>query len=99
MQDAAALRQLRRDSLAFAESHGLTTAQIAGATITVLDVNFIDETHAAVNFTLTIPGRGDVIVDKVGYAVVDSGRWKVALRTSCDLLSLDGLIGPCPPTP
>jgi hypothetical protein len=97
MQDAAAVLQLRRDSIAFAEAHGLTAGQLAGATITVLEVNFIDETHAAVNFTLTIPGRGNVIVDKVGYAVIDSGRWKVALRTSCDLLSLDGLIGPCPP--
>ena len=99
MQDGAALRQLRHDSIAFAEAHGLTAGQLAGGTITILGVNFIDETHAAVNFTLTIPGRGDVIVDKVGYAVVDSGRWKVALRTSCDLLSLDGLIGPCPPRP
>jgi hypothetical protein len=99
LQDGAALRQLRRDVLAFALGHGYTGAALAGTRITVLDTTFIDETHAAVHFTLTVPGRGDVIVDKVGYAVVDSGRWKVALRTACDLFSLDGFIGPCPPAP
>ena len=99
MQDGAALRQLRRSVDAFAKEHGYTSAQLAGTTITILDTNFIDETHAAVRFTIAVPERGNVIVDRVGYAVVDSHHWKVALRTACDLLSLDGLIGPCPPTP
>ena len=93
------LRDLRRDVLAFAKEHGYTAEQLAGTKITILDIRFIDETHAAVRFTLTIPDRGDVIVDKVGYAVVDAGKWKVALRTACDLLSLDGVIGRCPPAP
>ncbi len=99
VQDGAALRQLRHDVQAYAEAHRYTSAQLAGTTITVRDTSFIDETHAAVHFTLTIPGHGDVIVDKVGYAVYDSGHWRVALRTACDLFSLDGFIGPCPPTP
>jgi hypothetical protein len=99
LQDGTALRQLRSDVLAYAQAHGYTNEQLAGTTITVLDSNFIDETHAAVHFTLMVPGRGNVIVDKVGYAVYDSGRWKVALRTACDLLSLDGFIGPRPPAP
>ena len=71
------LRDLRRDVLAFAEEHGYTAEQLAGTKITILDVRFIDETHAAVRFTLTTPGRGDVMVDKAGYAVFDGGRWKV----------------------
>ena len=99
MQDGAALRQLRHSVNAYAETRGYTSAQLAGTTITILNTSFIDETHAAVHFTLNVPERGNVIVDRVGYAVVDSQHWKVALRTACDLLSLDGLIGPCPPTP
>ena len=99
LQNGPQLRQLRHDVLAYAEAHGYAATQVAGTTITVLDTSFIDETHAAVHFTLTIPGHGNVIVDKVGYAVFDSGRWRVALRTACDLFSLDGFIGPCPPTP
>lgn len=96
-QDGAQLAQLRRDVLAYAQRFGYTAEQLAGTKIDVLDVSFIDETHATVRFTLAVPGRGDVIVDKVGYAVLDGGRWKVALRTACDLLSLDGVIGRCPP--
>jgi hypothetical protein len=97
VQDGAELRQLRTDVSAYAKRFGYTAEQLAGTTIRVLEVDFIDEAHAAVRFTLTVPERGDVIVDKVGYAVLDGGRWRVALRTACDLLSLDGVIGRCPP--
>jgi hypothetical protein len=96
-QDGTELAQLRRDVLAYAQRFGYTAEQLAGTKIDVLEVSFIDETHATVRFTLAVPGRGAVIVDKVGYAVLDGGRWKVALRTACDLLSLDGVIGRCPP--
>jgi hypothetical protein len=77
---------------------GYTPEQLAGTTIDVADVLFIDETHAAVRFTVTIPGHGDVLADRVGYAVVDGGRWKVSLRTACDILSLNGLLQQCPPS-
>jgi hypothetical protein len=97
VQDGDRLEQLRRDVFAYAQRFGYTPEQLAGTTISVLDVSFIDETHAAVRFTLSVPGRGEVIVDKVGYAVLDGRRWKVALRTACDLISLDGVIGRCPP--
>ena len=50
-------------------------------------------------FSLTIPGHGEILRDRVGYAVLVDGRWKVALRTECDLLSLNGLGAQCPPTP
>ena len=50
-------------------------------------------------FSLTIPGHGEILRDRVGYAVLVDGRWKVALRTECDLLSLNGLGAQCPPAP
>jgi hypothetical protein len=96
-QDGPALQTLRGEVLANAQRHGYTTEQLAGATVNVLSVSFIDETHAVVRFTLTIPGHGDVLVDVVGYSVFEDGRWKVAARTACDLLSLNGLRRPCPP--
>jgi hypothetical protein len=68
-------------------------------TISVLATRFIDSTHAIVQFSLTIPGHGEVLKDRVGYAVLVNGRWKVALRTECDLLSLNGLGVQCPPAP
>jgi hypothetical protein len=49
-----------------------------------------------VTFTLTIPDHGAVITDRVGYAVFEDGRWKVALRTACDLVSLSGPSEQCP---
>jgi hypothetical protein len=77
---------------------GYTPEQLAGTTVDVADVLFIDETHAAVRFTITIPGHGDVLADRVGYAVVDGDRWRVSLRTACDILSLNGLLLQCPPS-
>jgi hypothetical protein len=65
----------------------------------VRTTSFIDETHAIVQFTLTVPGHGPILTDRVGYAVLDGGRWKVALRTVCDLLSLGGLGTQGPPAP
>ena len=98
IQHGDALEGVRRDAVAFAQQYGgYTSEQLAGTTVTVLGVSFIDDTHAAVRFTITVPGHGDVLVDRVGYAVFDSGRWKVALRTACDLLSLNGLLRSCPP--
>jgi len=98
VQSGSRLEALRREALATAEGRGITSAELTGITIEVLDTSFVDRTHAVVHFTLTIPGRGPVLVDQVGYAVVDDGRWKVSLRTACDLLSLSGLGRPCPPT-
>src|SRR5690242_11721018 len=55
VQDGDRLGQLRRDVYAYAQRFGYTAEQLAGTMISVLDVNFIDETHAAVRFTLTVP--------------------------------------------
>jgi hypothetical protein len=97
IQQGASLESRRRQVLAFARARGYTTEQFAGTTIDVLDVQFIDEDHAVVRFTLTVPGHGPVMVDRVGYAVREDGTWRVALRTACDLMSLGGAAGPCPP--
>lgn len=99
VQGAPELEGLRRDALASATLRGFTAEQLAGTTIEILGTTFVDRTHAVVHFTLTIPGLGPVLVDQVGYAVIDGGRWKVSLRTACDLLSLSGLGQPCPPRP
>jgi hypothetical protein len=98
IQDGASLGPLQRDAIAIAAGRGYTEEQFAGTAVDVLDVQFIDEDHAVLRFTLSIPGRGDVLVDRVGYAVRLDGQWKVALRTACDLLSLGGARRPCPPT-
>lgn len=97
IQDGARMQALVQLSKTRAAQFGFTAEQLAGTSISVLDTSFIDETHAVVRFTLTIPGHGAVLTDRVGYAVLDQGRWKVALRTQCDLLSLDGLGAECPP--
>jgi hypothetical protein len=97
IQRGTELSGLRRDITALAHASGYTAEQLDGTTVSVLDVTFIDETHAAVRFTLSVPGHGDVLVDRIGFAVVDGSRWKVALRTACDLLSLNGVQRPCPP--
>jgi hypothetical protein len=97
-QNGAQLEALRREAVASAQRFGFSPVELTGITIEVSEPTFVDRTHAAVRFTLTVPGRGPVLVDQVGYAVVDAGRWKVSLRTACDLLSLSGLGRPCPPT-
>jgi hypothetical protein len=97
IQQGATLEARRRQIVAVAQAHGYTAEQFAGTTIDILDVQFIDEDHAVVRFTLTVPGHGAVLVDRVGYAMREDGEWKVALRTACDLLSLGGAAGACPP--
>ena len=82
-----------------AHERGYTDEELSGKTIAVLNTHFVDPTHAVVHFTLSIPGRGAVLVDQAGYAVREDGRWKVALRTACDILSLSGLSQQCPPVP
>jgi hypothetical protein len=88
---------LRKETVAAIETQGYTADQLVGTTIRLLETTFVDRTHAVVHFTLNIPGHGDVIVDRAGYAVFNNGRWQVSLRTACDLLSLGGLRQQCPP--
>jgi hypothetical protein len=97
IQRGPELQSLSRTAIKNAQRFGYTAEQLAGTTVKVLSVLFIDETHAAVRFTISIPGHGVMLADRIGYAVVDGGRWKVSLRTACDILSLGGLLQQCPP--
>jgi hypothetical protein len=97
VQDGRRLEGLRAEALAAAESRGITREQLASSSVDVLDVRFVDRQHAVVHFTLSLPPIGPVLVDQVGYAVFSEGRWRVALRTMCDLLSLSGVGRACPP--
>ena len=96
VQEGAAIEPLRLRVRQYALARGYTETQLTGTTIAVSDVEFLDRTHALVTFTLTIPDHGAVITDRVGYAVFEDGRWKVALRTACDLVSLSGPSEQCP---
>jgi hypothetical protein len=97
IQDPARLRVPRSGAMEFALGHGYTNEQLLGTAISVLDTSFIDPTHAVVRFSMTVPGHGEVLVDRVGYAIREGGRWRVALRTSCDLFSITGLWRQCSP--
>jgi hypothetical protein len=97
-QGGKALVDLWTESAQLATRFGYTAEQIAGTTIVVSNISFIDATHAIVRFTLSIPGHGDVLADRIGYAVFTDGRWKISTRTACDILSLGGAIKDCPPS-
>jgi hypothetical protein len=97
VQDGQTIQFLNKESQRLAQRFGFTPEQLAGTTISVLDTSFIDDTHAVVHFTLAVPGHGVILAERVGYAVLTDGRWQVALRTACDLLSLSGLGRQCPP--
>jgi hypothetical protein len=99
IQNAPSIASLTQAAQQNAIRFGYTAEQLAGTTISVLATRFIDSTHAIVQFSITIPGHGEILRDRVGYAVLVDGRWKVAVRTECDLLSLDGLGAQCPPAP
>jgi hypothetical protein len=99
IQNGKELAPVRAAARQWALAHGFTAEQLAGTSIAVTRVDFVDRTHATVLFTITIPGHGAVITNRVGYAVLEGGRWKVALRTTCNLVSLGGVGSPCPPVP
>jgi hypothetical protein len=75
---------------------GYTEDQLAGNVVTVSDPSFIDATHAVVRFSITIPGHGTAVKDRIGYAVRTDGRWQVAARTVCDLVWSAGTWAACP---
>jgi hypothetical protein len=97
IQNGAQLAPLVSRARSYAQRLGVTSEQLAGTSIDVSGVVFIDDTHAAVRFTLSVPPRGPIMVDRIGYAVFIDGRWRVSLRTACDILSLTGLGERCPP--
>ena len=80
-QLAALAKQAGLNALAMAG--GPTAEQLDGMTVETADLAFTDETHAVVLFTLHMPGRSGV-GQRVGYAVLRDGRWKVARQTQCE---------------
>jgi hypothetical protein len=97
IQNSEQLAPLVARARSYAKRFGLTAEQLAATSIDVSSVLFIDENHAAVRFTLSLPPRGPILIDRIGYAVFTDGRWRVSLRTACDILSLTGLGEQCPP--
>jgi hypothetical protein len=75
---------------------GYTEDQLKGNVVTVSDPSFIDATHAVVRFSITIPGHGTAVKDRIGYAVQTDGKWQVAARTVCDLVWPAGTWAACP---
>jgi hypothetical protein len=71
---------------------GFTDEQLAAMTVEVGEIRFTDETHAAVQFRLTVPEHADGTQDwQVGYAVFENGQWTQAPETKCDHLRSIGV--------
>jgi len=79
-----------------ARRFGYTADQLRGNVVTVGALSFIDATHAIVQFSITIPGHGTVVKERVGYAVQTDGRWQVAARTVCDIVWPGTTSAACP---
>ena len=58
-------------------------------TAKVSDVQILSKKLAKVTFTI-YSGKTTLLPDSHGYAVIESGRWKVAAQTYCQLLTLEG---------
>ena len=75
------------------ERHGARYAErevVAG----VDEIVFVDETHAAVWFTIRVDGQ-PVLRRRRGNAVNIEGRWNMARATFCELMAMAGVA--CPP--
>jgi hypothetical protein len=62
-------------------------------TVAIEGIEFIDEEHASVAFSLSLEGLSSET--RRGDALVVEGTWKVARGTFCDLMTLAGV--ECPP--
>ena len=58
-------------------------------TAKVSDVKIVGKKLAKVTFTI-YSGKTTLLPDTHGFAVIESGRWKVAAHTYCQLLTLEG---------
>ncbi len=58
------------------------------------EITFVDATHAAVWFSVSVDGAS-VLPNRRGDAVIVDGAWKMARSTFCGLVGLAGV--PCPP--
>ena len=62
---------------------------VATTTVSTGEIVFTSPTEAAVRFQLHYSG-GAPMGPRIGYAVWDAGRWKVASTTFCDVLAFGG---------
>ncbi len=67
----------------------------ADVQITVAEIAFVDATHAAVWFSISVDGRTLLAEEHRGDAVIVAGAWKMARSTFCQLMGMAGV--PCPP--
>ena len=67
----------------------ITAEALDTLTVETADLAFTDETHAVVLFTFHMPGWSGV--SRVGYAVLQDGRWKVARQTQCEIYAQLGV--------
>jgi hypothetical protein len=65
----------------------MTSAQLAGTSVTVSDVKMTGPDSADVTFTLNLNGN-PALPNQIGKAVLVNGQWKVAGSTFCDLAVL-----------
>jgi len=74
---------------------GFTDEAIAAMTITIGDIVFTDDTHAALLYDIAIPGYNDAEPPgTLGYAVYIDGRWTVARETHCGHLAQINVVCP-----
>jgi hypothetical protein len=64
-------------------------AFIGKLTLRVDNFEFVDSTHAALAFDLLVDGQ-PVTAETLGQAVLESGRWKVARATFCEIVQRGG---------
>jgi len=58
------------------------------------EISFLDATHAAVWFSISVNGAS-MLPNRRGDAVIVDGEWKMSRSTFCELMGLAGV--PCPP--
>lgn len=63
--------------------------QSAGLGVEVSKIELVDESNAAVTYTLVMGGN-PVLADQAGEAVKENGEWLVAATTFCTLMALQG---------
>jgi hypothetical protein len=65
----------------------MTSAQLAGTSVTVTDVKLTGPESADVTYTINLMGN-PALQNQIGKAVLVNGEWKVAGSTFCDLATL-----------
>jgi hypothetical protein len=95
IQQGATLSASIEAATNLAVSNGHPTEQLTEASVTVGSISYIDPTHAIVPFSIATPHSPTPLIQTTGYAVFDAGRWKVSLRTGCDVLDVDRSAASC----